>query len=153
MGGRSCPLSKDKGAARLKKTVRGRFVNGPAVLTAKPPTSFRNAAASRFASTLSIKFTMSNGNNLSILQMRSNQGYHDPAPWNWPWWKGIIVNTPRGLLTKSPSARFVVLTSSATRLMVMLRSSKAIVPQMKIAFTGLTRKAAAASSGAVRAVA
>lgn len=44
-----------------------------------------------------------------------------------------VVNIHRWMLTKSPSARLMVLTNSAARLMDAFLSSKAIVPQMKIA--------------------
>lgn len=55
----------------------------------------------------------------------------------------IIVNIDRTTLTKSPSAIVLVHTHHSVMLMEKLPSSMVIVPQMKICFTGLTRKAAA----------
>lgn len=73
-----------------------------------------------------------------------NREWYNALPLrNWPQRKSIIVNTLRTVSTKSPSASCMAQMCNTVKLMVMLPSSSAIVPQMKIAGTGLTRKAAA----------
>lgn len=87
------------------------------------------------------------------LQVLKDWRYHNLAPWDWPWWRSIIVNTPRGLFTKSPSARLAMLRSSAARFMEKLLSSKAIVPQMKIALRAGPERRLPLHDEAVRAIA